>query len=305
MEATLDLNDQPGAEPISLYFALAPGQKADMEVAARAAIAFADTIKELAALFDPMAAVRIELESGSESSLGLNALIRKIKGFPANHPGWFAFLVAVAVNVSGDVRSWAVGQILDYMSSKDAPQAVQRLDKKDAEAIAEEVAAMLKNDIAKASTRQIFKEVQRDPAIVGVGVTAHHRTKPAVLIPRSDFGRASGEGREVENLVKARVGSERMRVTLKKPRLEAVVSSWRFQHGSLPEFSAEMRDREFLRAFEEGRIDLPLRIGTEMDVELETEQEFEAGVWVIKKRSITKVYAPRAGTLALGLFPDD
>lgn len=44
--------------------------------------------------------------------------------------------------------------------------------------------------------------------------------------------------------------------------------------------------------------------GTEMDVELETEQHFEGGVWVVKKRSITRVFSPEAKPAPLGLFPD-
>lgn len=295
---------QTNALPISLYFALEQGRKADMEVAARAAIAFAESVRELAKLFDPFGDVRVELASGSESSLGLNGLIRKLRGFPASHPGWFAFLVAIAVNVSGDVRSWTVGEVMNFMTGADAPKGVQHLSDADKEVIAKDVVSMLSNGVAKKSTRQIFREVQRDPAIVGVGVTAAPRRRPDYIVPRDQFPEASGEEGAVEVTTDTRTARERMRVTLKKLRLEAVVSSWRFQHGSLPEFSAEMKDKSFLQAFADDRIEFPLRIGIEMDIELESEQHFEGGVWTIKKRSVSKVFSPEARPSPLGLFPD-
>lgn len=305
MATTLGSQIWQEAEPISLYLALEQGQKADMEVAARAAIAFSDAIKELARMFDPMSDVRVELASGSESSLGLNGLIRRIKGFPASHPGWFAFLVAVAVNVSGDVRSWTIGQVLDLMKGPDAPLVVQRLADADKHSIAEEVVAMLRNDAAKKPIRQIFKEVRRDPAILAVGVSSTPRKRPDYLVHRAQFEEASGDSESVEQAPDERVIRERLRVTLKKLRLEAVVASWRFQHGSLPEFSAEMRDKAFLQAFAEDRVEMPLKIGAEMEIELESEQHFEGGVWVVKKRSVTQVFSPEATLSPLGLFPDE
>jgi len=123
-------------------------------------------------------------------------------------------------------------------------------------------------------------------------------------VDRSEFFKASGEGETQEPASDVRTVRELLRVVVKKVRLEAVVASWRFQHGSMPEFSAEMRDKDFLRAFEENRIDLPLKIGAEMDIELESEQHFEGGVWVVKKRAVIKVFSPAAKASSLELFPD-
>src|SRR5947208_9697632 len=65
--------------PVSLYLDLQPGQKVDLEVAARAALAFAAAIRETAYIFDPSMTVRVELLSGTDGSLSLNSLIRSIK----------------------------------------------------------------------------------------------------------------------------------------------------------------------------------------------------------------------------------
>ena len=53
--------------PISLYLELVPDQKADLEVVARAALAFDAAIKELAYIIDPGMEIKVELESGTES----------------------------------------------------------------------------------------------------------------------------------------------------------------------------------------------------------------------------------------------
>ncbi|WP_267386511.1 hypothetical protein [Sphingomonas sp. GC_Shp_3] len=290
--------------PITLYFALEDGRSADMEVAARAAIAFAETIRELALMFDPFSEVRVELESGSRGSLGLNALIKRVKGFAGSHPGWTAFLAGALLQVGGDVRAWTVGEIMTLLKGGDAPAEVQHLSDDEHHRIAEEVVRQLNNPTVRESSRQIFREVQKDPAIKGVGVTSTPGKIPDFIVPRELFEYARGEHIAEIITPKSRVELEELRVTVKKLRLEAVVSSWRFQYGSLPEFSAEMRDKDFLRAFGDGRIDLPLRIGTEMVVELETEQQFIGGVWVTHKRVINRVLWPRSTPAGLELFPD-
>ena len=67
------------AEPISLYVDLHPGEAPDLEVVARAAIAWSEAIKEIAFLLDPSTEVRIELKSGTEGSLSLNGLLKAVR----------------------------------------------------------------------------------------------------------------------------------------------------------------------------------------------------------------------------------
>jgi hypothetical protein len=65
--------------PLSLYLDLKPGLKADLEVTARAALAFASAIREVAYVIDPALELRIELESGTDGSLCLNAILRAVR----------------------------------------------------------------------------------------------------------------------------------------------------------------------------------------------------------------------------------
>lgn len=66
-------------ENISLYVALEPGTKADLEVIARASLEFAATLREVAYVIDPSIDLRIEIESGTPGSLSLNSVLRFLK----------------------------------------------------------------------------------------------------------------------------------------------------------------------------------------------------------------------------------
>src|ERR1041385_2963429 len=67
------------ALPISLYIDLERGQKADLEAVARASLAFAATIRDIAFVLDPSVDIRVELASGTESSLSLKPVLRRGK----------------------------------------------------------------------------------------------------------------------------------------------------------------------------------------------------------------------------------
>src|SRR3712207_4195742 len=77
--ATMAMTDEATA-PISLYVELAPDRRGDLEVISRAAIAWAETIREAAFLTDPFLDVRVELISGTEGSIDLNSEIRRLAG---------------------------------------------------------------------------------------------------------------------------------------------------------------------------------------------------------------------------------
>ena len=63
-------------EPLTFYLELEPGTKADLEVVARASLAFASAVREIAFVLDPSLSMRVELVSGTEGSLSLNSLLR-------------------------------------------------------------------------------------------------------------------------------------------------------------------------------------------------------------------------------------
>lgn len=277
---------------VTLYFDLADGRKADLETAARTAIAFAEMVRHIAGHADFTAEVRIELESGTPGSLGLNAVIRWAKGFASRHPILVSIAATTLLNLQGDIRSWTTGKVLDWLNGADAPTAARALSSDERKALAEEISNLLIKGIAERERRQIFYEASKDPVITGIGATGIPGKRPSVIVPSEDFARLAGQPVAEEVSSKSRLQTTIMTVTLVRPRLKAEVASWRFQQGALPEFSAEMKDRAFLDAMADDRINLPLKVGTEMEIELEVEEAFEGGVWVVKKRSVTRVIRP-------------
>src|SRR5262249_8579726 len=67
------------ATPVSLFIDLEEGRRADLEVIARASLAFAAAVKEAAFMIDPSLEVHLELVSGTEGSLKLNQIIKAVK----------------------------------------------------------------------------------------------------------------------------------------------------------------------------------------------------------------------------------
>jgi hypothetical protein len=108
----------PAVEPLSLYIGLVAGRKADLEIIARASLAFASAIREVAYAVDPSLELRIELVSGTESSLSLNSLLTsKIRGKLAK-----LTLASVAIGAMNwftqETMHYAFDKTLDRSSSR-------------------------------------------------------------------------------------------------------------------------------------------------------------------------------------------
>lgn len=285
------MSQQETAE-ISLYFDLEEGAVADLEVVARTALAFAATFKEVAYILEPGAEFRLELANGTEGSLTLNGIIRAIRTVRGKHPQMVGLVIGMAIMLGTDLRSWTIGKIMDYLNGSDAPAAAHHMTEEERKALAGDVARMVTEQVARQQAKQIFQEAQRDPKIVGIGVSGKPNKRPDYVVPRSEFAQRAGASLSVETAPQRRTTTEVVTVTLIRPVLKNAEQSWKIQIGSLPEFGATMKDQEFLNGFSAGRIAIPLRVGVEMQVELETKEEFESGLWVVKERNITRVIEP-------------
>lgn len=283
------------ATPISLYLDLEEGQKADLEVVARASLAFAATIRQVAAILDPSIEVRIEFASGTPGSLSVNSLIRAVRQMAGKRPRLTAIALGVLAFFVDKGGGYTFDLVMDYLRSKDAPEAAKLLSNAEMEEIAAAVVKVVEGDVAKEQRQEVYRELQRDPAIIGVGATLQPGTRPAVVVPRSEFvERAGGVVSKVETIAR-RTSDQVMPVVLISPVLKPVPRSWKFQYGSLPEFGATMKDQDFLQAMVAGGIPVPLKAGIEMVIVLEIKEELEGEVWVVKERNVVKVLSPSDG----------
>lgn len=64
---------------INLYLDLEPGELADLEVVAKASLAFAGAVREIAYVLDPSLVVKLEIESGTSGSLSINSVMRFVR----------------------------------------------------------------------------------------------------------------------------------------------------------------------------------------------------------------------------------
>jgi hypothetical protein len=286
------------AATVNLYLDLEPGQAADLEVVARAALAFAAAIRVIAQEIAPEVDVKVELVSGTEGSLSLNSLI-KGAGLLASPETLKRIAVAVIVYFAIEGRDYVTGKLFDIVAEQ--PEAAKHLSKEDIQAIADAV----RKQQAAPQVRQVFREAERDPAIRGLGAGDKPGVKPHVIVPRERFAEvghiAPRELTEVKRIVE-----ERQTVVLVSPVLVEGNRRWKFR-GPAGEFGAPVRDADFIERVLSGTTSVPMVAGILMDVELEVTEERRGGIWVPVERVVTRVLGmrPPETTQQARLFPRD
>ena len=297
------------AAPVSLYLDLEKGQVADLDVVAHAALAWSAAIKESAFFLDPSIDIRVELASGTEGSLSLNAIIKSVRDTLADKKTIRTIVLTSIFWTLEQAGAWGIGQILDLMKADDAAPIVRDLSEEDKQDIADRVVGQLNGRVAQHQVQRIYREAERDPAIKGVGVTGKPGKKPSVIVPREAFARHAGHAEIKEETITKRVVPQSIRVTLIRPVLvEDSTRRWRFRVDQR-EFSASMKDQAFLQRLLSGSSSVPMVTGIQMDLDLETTEEFRGGVWVETQRDVVRVVRlvppQRQLTLPLPAIGDD
>jgi hypothetical protein len=292
------------AAPISLYLDLEEGQKADLEVVARAALAFSAAINELSFAIDPNLTVRIELASGSEGSLSLNAIIRTIARHlaplaPTSPLTLQAIVLTILAWFAADIRTAVV---VDEFHRALGVTEGHELSEAEKQQIADIVNKALEGHVAENHVHGVYRALESDPAIKGVGTTTTPGTRPAVVVPRAEFPARSGLSAPTEIPITKRERRERTTLTLISPVLLASTTrKWRFSSAG-GQISAQMKDVHFLSRLLSGQERVPMKANIEMDVLLETSEEMREGVWTITGRSILQVTHVHPAPVSQDLF---
>lgn len=278
------------AAPVSLYLALGKGKAADIEAVARASLAWAETIKEMAFIVDPSLEIRVELVSGTEGSLSLNSLIRSVKNTVSDPRKLKAIAIAVLIYFGQQIRDYSVEGVLDWFTKEDVPASIKKISDEERKLLAAEIAKALKADVGREKGRVVYRELQRDPAVEGVGISLTPETPPTVIVPRTDFAARAGEEGVTEEVIRRRTETHRETVVLLSPMLTDGDQKWKFQLGS-KNFWAVMGDARFKALLQPGSNQAPRMIaGLRMDVDIVTIQEHRDGVWVNTSHRIEKVH---------------
>lgn len=293
---------------ITLYLDLEENEVADLEVVARAALAWSAAIKEIAFVLDPSLEVRVELASGTQGSLSLNSLLRSVRETLSDKQTLRTIVVTAIFWTIAETRDYTFGRVLDWLTGSDAPVEVKQLSPAEIEAIAEQVADAIDRRVAEPQVKQMYRELERDPVIRGVGATAVPNKKPDVIVPREEFAKRAGHAEVREVSVTRRTIPEQTRLALIRPVLVQSDRRWGFKSAQ-GEFGAVIKDHEFTERVLSGTTSVPMMAGIEMDVDLETTEELQNGVWVPIERNVMHVIRlhqpPRQTVLPFGLPQED
>lgn len=275
-----------GAAPLTLYLDLYEGKRVDLETVSRIALNLSCLAKEAAYLVEPNIKVRLELISGSDSSLGLN---NKIETDSASDEAkkriYIAIKAACALIFTGVIVPYYSEKLLDRIHGEDKVELSEE-SKKDIEKI---VQASAREQLRQYGV-DTFRALERDPAVKGVGVTDEFGTRPKLITPREDFKHYSGDDQE-EEVTKRRITYEDIDVLLLAPWLDEDKRRWKFKRGKDIEFGAYLKDADFLHKALNGLLRIPISKGLRLNINLQTKETFEGGVWVIKEQNVIEVYS--------------
>jgi hypothetical protein len=279
---------------------LKEGEKADFEVVGRAAAAFAEAVKEISYILEPGLEVRLEFDSGTEGSLKLKAILKSVHSPESRRAALLAIIGTVGTVLITDLRGYGTGKLLDRLF---AAEQRQQLSDEDVERIAKAVMDIKQGRIAKAPMQQMFKQLDRDPTIESVGAITKPDDKPSDPVPRSEFQIRAGIAPIVQTSPRSRTTPSTERLTMIRPVLLDSDRPWRFD-SPLGEVPYRMDDKKFLKDLLDGKVHLPMKKGIQITAKVETDEEFEGGVWVPILRRITKVTRVHKKPESEDLFSD-
>ena len=239
-------------------------------------------------MIDPSLDIRIELISGTEGSLSFNSIIKSLK-----NKDWLSRrnLLTVAtvefIWFSHELKSWTFQSVLDYLTSRGD---ITHLSLEDIDAIAKKTVEMLEGHVAKNHVENIFRVVETDFAITGIGSSFLPGERPLFIIPRQDFQARTGTVPTIRGETERRTRISEEIVTLIRPvLLDSNDRKWGFK-GREGEFGASVKDAQFIQNMIEGRIAIPLVSGITLAVTLHTSEERKDGVWHVTDRTIMAVH---------------
>lgn len=284
-----------------LFIDLQPQSRIDLRAAAKAAIAWADLVEEVGFHFDPLNAPKIELESSEPGSQKLKTIINAITDDPK--ASIRTAIISALIFIGGTSLRWGWEQVLEYMSSPDAPQIDVRLSQEDKVEIAKEVARLLQTELGQEQAQDVYGALETDPNVTGAGVSGTTDRRPEIIVERSEFPKRryaeQDEGSE------RRLHVERMDLVLVRAVLtEETTKRWGFesQRGKV---SATIKDEKFLQRLAQGQLNIPMTQGIHFNVDLEITEVLVGEIWQVKGYSITKVHSVKPPPMQPRLLSTD
>ena len=201
-------------------------------------------------------------------------------------------MIVLALWIGGKVVDHYADGWVDHLPGSEAEE-IAVLSDEQMNILAEKVVRGLEAKKAKQHIQEIYREAERDTAITGIGITEHAGERPENIVPRSEFSLRAGNSQIREVTVSRRIVPTRMTVTLIKPVLVPGERKWGLLT-PLGELGFKIKDKDFVNRVLSGTTSIPMVAGIEMDVETETTEEMQGGVWVQVDRVVTHVNGLRS-----------
>lgn len=282
--------------PISLYFGVDKGKRADLETIALASLEWANLIRDIAAVVAPDLEFEIEFVESEDGSVWLSNLLSAVREGDRKALGAIVgavlvfFAMGPALHLQTDFGDWLFEQI-----GHEHKASLTEEDKK--EIVARVVQAVEETQLEE-RRRNIVDIAERDDEVKSIGVDWRPREDgPITKISREQFPSyyapppvLVAKKPKTENVVYERnIDVEIVRATLREGKKKL---RWRFRHGD-EEWSATLEDEGFIWALNEEKTGLPLAVGQHMRVDLAIDLREVEGEWEPKDRRITRVHEPK------------
>lgn len=281
-------------DTLSLYFGVRPGERADLEVVAAAAIAWSEGLRAAARAVDPDIELRVELVDADQGSHIVNTILtwverhiephlERIERGAARAPRTRKLLVALAA-----FAAFTAPSTYDlYFGDPDFTENDREMLR--------ELSAKVANDAAVIEARKkMFRAAEREPKITGLGIKDTPDSEPIIVVPANQFAEGGGLWSDQERMIDSRTLNPVLDVVLVRPALVHTPRNWTFRIDGLPEFEATMKDRKVLDAMSSG-IPLRMREGIPMKIRMEVKEVMVDGEWRLVRggRSVLEVLSPQ------------
>jgi len=283
--------------PISLYFGVDLGKRADLETIALASLEWANLIRDIASVVAPDVEFDIEFVESQDGSVWLSNLLTAVKEGDRKALGAIVgavlifFAMGPALHLQADFGDWLLNEL--------GHEHTVSLTEEDKNEIVSRIIQALDETRLEERRRSIVEIAERDEEVKSIGVDLKPRLEgPITKISREQFPSyhalppvpKAKEPKEDNVIYERNIDVTIVRASLregeKKPR-------WRFRHGD-EEWSATLTDEGFIWAINEEKTGLPLAAGQHMriDVAIDLKRDDE-GEWVPKNRRVVRVHEPR------------
>lgn len=265
---------------LSLYFGLKDGERAELEVVARAAIEWATSVRIAAGIIEPRSSIQINIVSADEGSIRINTILdwteeqlAKIQEGAGRRPRITALALGLSVFVLVDA-----GPTYEYWLGEEEKLELSQEDREAIDGLMERIS---ESEEVKKANRKFFSELEKDPSIRSVGISPG-RDEPLVFsLPSSKFSERTGLWELQIEEPEGRPAEKEDEVILRRAVLENAPRKWRFTSSTTgQDFSALMQDEKFLNDLEAGTVEQNIRIGIGMKIRMKFKEVWDGENWI-------------------------